>query len=186
MSISQVESRHITSTNRITLRLSNSILKILKSEADRKDIPLNALVTKILMRNIAENNINTLPNITLPCYLFVRILGSLDSKFLEELIEEGPSLVKKIFIIQGIIFELDEVIDKHFILLSKYCGWYKFTHEVRDRHYRLIFETDLGSQWIKFLTGYVRNILKSLDVHIEKEHFHDNIIVVELRRYGTG
>lgn len=176
--------RTLSATNRITLRLPTNILEVLKGEAGRKDIPLNALVTKILTKNIAfDTSINLIPNITIPHFLFAKIIDSLGEQSFEELAKEGPSLVKKLFVIQGIRYELKEVIDNYFLLVGKHCGWYKFTYDAKSPYYRLVFETQSTQQWTKFLSAYVKFILESLRVNIENHSLTDNVIVFEIRDY---
>jgi hypothetical protein len=179
--------KRIQSTNRITLRIPTSTLKVLKAEADRRDIPLNALVIKILSRSIAfDTTVNTMPNIILPYLLFAKILDDLDNSSIEKLVKEGPHLVGKLFMILGIKYGLKEVIENYLIVLGKYCGWYNFTYESNGPHYRLVFETQIGSNWTRFLAEYIRSLLESLRVYIETNSINDNVIVFELRDYGAS
>jgi len=170
------------STNRITLRLPNSILEKLKKESERKDLPLNAIITKILSKNTAyDMEFNAISTITISHLLFSKIMDSVDDIALKEIADEGPDVIKKMFTITGIEYKLDNVIEKYFVIFSKYCGWFKFTHEINKPHYRFVFETSLGEKWTKFLSLYVKNILDSLKIHVDNESIHDNVIVFQFR-----
>jgi hypothetical protein len=165
-------------SHRVTLRLPNSVSSVLKKEAEKRDLPLNALITKILFKNVSfDMQINALPAVTMSDFLFSRMIDKISDKDLEEIAKEGPSAIRKLFAIQGIEYKLDEITENHFVVMSKYCGWFSFTQTVKNDRYRLIFETQLGSKWIQFIALYVTNILESLHVCIESKIVHENVII---------
>jgi hypothetical protein len=167
-----------TGAKRITLRLPNRVSSTLKKEAERRDLPLNALITKILFKNVSfDMQINSLPSVTMSDFLFSRMIDKLSTKDLEEIAKEGPDAIRKLFAIQGIEYKLDEIIENHFVMMSKYCGWFSFTNNSKNDKYRLIFETQLGSKWMQFLSLYVTNILESLKIHIDNKSIHENVLV---------
>jgi hypothetical protein len=168
------------STNRITLRLPNSVLNALKKEAEKKDLPLNALVTKMLNKIVSfDMQLDAMPTILMSHILFTKIIDEIDESSMEEIAREGPNIVKNLFMILGLGYELDNVINNYLVTLGKYCGWYKFNSEITRNHYRLVFEIKLGSKWAKFVTAYMRNILESLKIHIDNESVNHNVIVFE-------
>jgi len=168
----------VSGTQRMTLRIPNSITNILKKEADKRDLPLNALITKILFKNVSyDMQVNTLPAVTVSDVLFSRIIDKLDANDLAEIAKEGPDIIKKIFAIQGIDYTLKEVMDKHFIIMGKYCGWYSFNNTGSGENHRLVFETQLGTKWIDFLMLYVTNILESLKITINAKLVHENVAI---------
>ena len=170
------------STNRITLRLPNNILEKLKKESERKDIPLNAVIARILSKNTTyDMEFNTVSTITMSHALFSDIMDSADDTALAKIAAQSPDIIKKLFTIMGIDYKLDNVIEKYFVIFSKYCGWFKFTHDVKGQHYRFVFETHLGEKWTKFLSLYVKNILDSLKIRVDNESTHDNIILYEFK-----
>lgn len=180
----EFEIHKMRSTNRITLRLPNNILEKLKKEAERKDIPLNSVITKILSKNIMyDMEFNSIPTITMSNVLFSKIMDSVDDTTLEKIAEEGPDVIKKLFTIIGAEYNLDSIIEKYFVTFSKYCGWFKFTYEPNDSYYRFVFETQLGKKWTKFLSLYIRNILESLKIHVDNESVHDNVILFQFKNY---
>src|SRR5690242_10516751 len=159
----EFEMRKTRSTNRITLRLPSNVLEKLKEESERKDLPLNSVITKILSKNITyDMEFNSIPTITMSHVLFSKIMDNVDDATLEKIAVEGPNVIKKLFTIMGIQYNLDNIIEKYFVIFSKYCGWFKFTYVTSDLDYRLVFETQLGEKWTKFLSLYVKNILESL------------------------
>ena len=163
---------------RITLRLPNSVSSTLKKEAEKRDLPLNALITKILFKNVSfDMQINALPAVTMSDFLFSRIMDKIDDADLEEIAREGPDAIKKLFAIQGIHYGLKEIIENHFVMMGKYCGWYSFSNDVKNEKYRLVFETQLGAKWTKFLVVYIANILESLNIHIDEKSVHRNVLV---------
>lgn len=168
----------VPGTQRMTLRIPNSISSVLKKEADKRDLPLNALITKILFKNVSyDMQVNTLPAVTVSDILFSRIIDKLDASDLDEIAREGPDIIKKIFAIQGIEYNLKEVMEKHFVIMGKYCGWYSFNNTGSGENHRLVFETQLGTKWIDFLMVYVTNILESLKITIHAKLVHENVVI---------
>src|SRR4029077_3308583 len=149
------------STNRITLRLPNNVLNILKKEADKKDLPLNALVTKMLTKIVSfDMQLDAMPTIIMSHALFAKMIDKIDEPSMEEITKEGPNIIKNLFTILGFRYELDNVINNHLVILGKYCRWYKLSPEITRSNYRLVFEIQLGSKWAKFVASYVKNILE--------------------------
>ncbi|MGI0026832.1 MAG: hypothetical protein ACREAD_03210 [Nitrosopumilaceae archaeon] len=178
----EFEVHKMRSTNRLTLRLPNNVLEKLKKEAERKDLPLNAVITKILSKNtIYEMEFNVIPTITMSQVLFSKMVDNVADTTLEKIAREGPDVIKKLFTIIGIDYKLDNVIEKYFVIFSKYCGWFKFTYEINDSHYRFVFETPLGEKWTNFLSSYIRSVLGSLKIHVDNESVHDNILLFEFK-----
>ena len=165
-------------SHRVTLRLPNSVSSVLKKEAEKRDLPLNALITKILFKNVSfDMQINALPAVTMSDFLFSRMIDRISDTDLEDIAKEGPDAIKKLFAIQGIEYKLDEIIENHFVVMSKYCGWFSFGNTIKNDKYRLIFETQLGSKWMQFIVLYVENILESLHIHVESKTVHDNVVI---------
>ncbi len=163
---------------RITLRLPNSVSNTLKKEAEKRDLPLNALITKILYKNVSfDMQINALPSITMSDFLFSRLIEKISYEDLVVIAKEGPDAIRKLFAIQGIDYNLNEIIENHFVMMSKYCGWFSFTSNIKNDKHRLIFETQLGPKWTQFLDLYVNSILESLKIKIDEKTIHENIIV---------
>ena len=168
------------STNRITLRLPNSVLNILKKEAEKKDLPLNALLTKMLTKIVSfDMQLDVMPTIIMSHALFTKMIDEIDEPSMEEISREGPNIIKNLFTILGLRYELDNVINNYLVTLGKYCGWYKLNPEITHNNYRLVFEIQLGSKWTKFVAEYVKNILKSLKIHIDNESINHNVVVFE-------
>src|SRR5690242_7749486 len=141
----EFEVRKTRSTNRVTLRLPNNILEKLKKESERKDIPLNSIITKILSKNITyDMEFNSIPTITMSNALFSKIIDGVGDSTLEKIAADGPNVIKKIFTIMGIQYNLENIIEKYFVIFSKYCGWFKFTYDSNDSDHRFVFETPLG------------------------------------------
>ncbi len=184
MLASEIQESQMKSTNRMTLRLPNHILKKLKKEAEKKDLPLNAVITKILSKNTNyEMEFNAIPSITMSHNLFLKMIDKIDEENLEKISVDGPDVIKKLFTIIGVDYNLDNITEKYFIILAKYCGWFKFTHTIDGNHYRFVFETSFGSKWTKFLLSYVKNILHSLKIHLDNESIHDNVILFEFKTH---
>lgn len=162
------------------------MLEVLKKEAEKRDLPLNALVTKILYKNISfDLHMKAMPSITMQHDLFMKIIDRIDESCMEEIAKEGPNIVKKLFKILGLEYNLDHVVYSYFDVVGKYCDWYDFTYEIKRDKYRLVFNTQLSSKWTKFLLRYMRAILESLKIHIDDESVNDGIIVFEFsNRYN--
>jgi len=172
------------STNRITLRLPNSVLNALKKEAETKDLPLNALVTKMLNKIVSfDMQLDAMPTIIMSHVLFTKIIDKIDEASMKEIAREGPNIIKTLFTILGFRYDLDNVINNYLVTLGKYCGWYKFIPEITRNHYRLVFEIQLGSKWTKFVVAYVKNILESLMINIDDESINDKVIVFEFTKH---
>lgn len=173
----------LMSTDRITLRLPRNLLNVLRKESEERDLPLNALINRILDKSVLkEGRINVLPTISVSNMLFEKILEKLDKVTIDEVSKIGPTVTRKYFTLLNQDYTIDNLITDYFMILSKYCGWYKFHHEKINNVYRLVFETPLGSKWTKFLASYVKAILLSFRVHIDEESIEDNIIIFEFRK----
>jgi hypothetical protein len=160
-------------TNRITLRLPNNILEVLKKESKKRDLPLNAIISRILSKNVIfDIQLNVLPTITMSQALFSKIFDKLDEKNQREIVLYVPKSVKQLFALLNLNYDLKNIIENHFLIMDKYCGWYNFHYDIKGDNCRLVFESDLGPDWIQFLRLYVTSILNSLrksniDVKIE-------------------
>lgn len=169
------------STNRVTLRLQNDLLEILKSEASKTDLTLNAFINKTLNKTILyEENVNAILNVVFPHDFFLLIVDKLSKSDIQELADRGPGVVKKLFNIIGMQYDIDHVIHNYFAVIGKYCKWFEFSHKVSRDQYRLVFCADSTTpKWVLFLNFYIKSILKSLKVIITSESQHDGIIVFE-------
>jgi len=170
-------------TQRLTIRLPTPLLDRLKKESDKKDLPVNALINRALVKVILrEEQINTLPNILIPNILFEKVIDELDNNSLEKMANMGPNIVKKFFMIQNQRLTLENVISNYFSVLSKYCGWFTFHHEKLVDKYRLVFESSLGLKWSRFLFNYIRNILNVTESSNINGYFDDDVIVFEIAK----
>ena len=172
-------------TNRITLRIQNDTLEVLKNEAEKKDLTLNAMVNKILVKNVAyDENVNVVETMIIPHDLFLIMVEKMKKSELIEIAKEGPRIVKKIFDIMGVTYDVDHVIANYFIVLDKYCNWFEFSHKVNGSKYRLIFCAGTNDKWAEFIQNYVKAILESLKIIISNESHSDGIIVFEFAHRG--
>ena len=175
--------QRLPSTNRVTLRLPNQVLEILKEETEKKDLTLNALVTKILFKNISfDLHVKVMPNITIPPEIFIEFINKSEKSTIEEIAKNGPALVKKLFRILGVEYELDNVINNYFGMVGKYCELYSFSHQIKHNRYRLVFNTVLGPKWTIFLSIYAEAILKSLRILVDEVSVNDGVIVFEFSK----
>jgi len=172
--------QQLPTTNRVTLRLPNQVLEILKKEAEKKDLTLNALVTKILFKNASfELYVKAVPNMTIPHEIFIEFINKSNNSAIEEIAKNGPSIVKKLFRILGLEYNLDNVIYSYFEMIGKYCEWYSFSHQIKHNRRRLVFNTMLGPKWTVFLSIYAKSILESLKIHVDEVSVNDGVIVFE-------
>jgi hypothetical protein len=168
------------STNRLTLRLQSDLLETLKQNADKKDLTLNAMITNILNKNATyDETVNVVPNMIIPHDLFLNIVSKIREPDMHEIVKNGPNVVKKLFDIMGLPYDIDHVIYNYLTMLSKYCNWFELTHKITGTHYRLVFCTGNDSKWSTFVQQYIRTILESLKIIITNESHHAGIIVFE-------
>jgi hypothetical protein len=173
-------SKRIT-TERLTLRIPSHLLDRIKKESDKKDLPVNALINRVLVKSfLYEDQINVLPRISISHILFGKIIEELDDSSIEKTSILGSDIVKKYFTIQNQILTLENIITNYFSLLSKYCGWFTFNSERISDKYRLVFEASIGSKWSQFLFKYIKSILSMIEVSIVNESHEDNVIVFEV------
>jgi len=176
-----MESQNTRWTKRITLRIPENVLEILKNESDKKVLPLNALIGRILANYVNfDMNKNILSTITMSQLLFSKIIYRLNESEKSELALQGPKTVKQLFALLNLEYNLPNVIENYFAVVGKYCGWYSFDHYSDKNQYRLVFKSELDEEWIKFLTLYIRTLLKSLNVKIKNEKIHDCVIIFEI------
>lgn len=175
-----------SSTNRVTLRLQNELLDILRNEASKKDLTLNAFINKVLNKTVLyEENVNAILNVVFPHDFFLLIVDKLSESDIQELAERGPGVVKKLFNILGMQYDIDHVIHNYFAVIGKYCKWFEFSYKVSRDQYRLVFCADYTSpKWVLFLNVYIKSVLESLKVAVKSESLQDGIIVFEF--FSTG
>ena len=90
----------LSNTNRITLRLPNNILQVLKKESEKRDLPLNAVISRILSKNVIfDMKMNVLPTITMSHTLFSKIFSKLDETNQRDIVLYVPKSVKHLFIL---------------------------------------------------------------------------------------
>jgi len=167
-------------TCRITVRLSNKVLQELKKESDKSVLPLSSTINRILSNYVIfDIKKNTIPTITMSQILLSKLVKNLDQSEKAELAEQGPKTIMKLFAMLNLEFTLPNVIENYFTIVGRYCGWYVFNYYLKNDQYRLVFKTELGEEWIEFLSIYLKNILKSLKIRIEKEIIDDSVIVFE-------
>jgi hypothetical protein len=160
--------------------LSQELLEILKIEAEAKTLSLNATIGRILYRYADfDMKKETLPCITISHILLSKILDKLKESEKNEIVLSAPFIIKKLFVLDNLTFNLQNVIENYFSWVGKYAGWYDFKYEKKDNHYRLIFSSQISKYWIKFVSKYVRYILQSLKIRIDSEHLDDTIVVFE-------
>jgi hypothetical protein len=171
---------NLVSSTRTTLRLPDDILKALKEKASKKDASLNAIIAKILRKNVIfDMRMNALPSITMSQTLFSIILDKLTLTQKQEIETRGIQTVKNLFTVLDLEYNTKNVLNEYFTILGKYCGWFTFHYDVDENHYRLVFETELGHSWIEFLQFYIQKILQSLKVTIDNESIADSVLIVE-------
>ena len=85
-----MKSVHKKSTKRITLRLHENILEILNNESDKRDLPINAIIGRILANYVKfDMNKNIIPTITMSQLLLSKILHRLNESEKKELFLQG-------------------------------------------------------------------------------------------------
>jgi len=172
--------RRLDLTNRVTLRLPNSIFLSLKKESEKHDLPLNAIITRILSKNVIfDMKMNVLPTITMSQTLFSKIMTKLDEKNQREIVLYVPKSVKHLFTLLNLNYDLTSIIENHFVMMDKYCGWYAFSSDVKGDNYRLVFESELGPDWIQFLRLYITSILNSLRIKNIDVTIEGSVLVFE-------
>ena len=169
------------SSNRVTVRLQTDLVEVLKVQASKTDLTLNAFINKILNKNVVyEENVNAILNVVFPHDFFLLIVDKLEENDIRELAERGPGVVKKLFNVIGMQYDIDHVIHNYFAVIGKYCKWFEFSQRVSHNKYRLVFCADSSSpKWVSFLTFYIESILESLRVMITNKSHQDGIIVFE-------
>lgn len=169
-----------TTNSRITLRLPNNLLESLKTTAHNKDLSLNTLISNILSKNkIYGETINLIPNVVIPYDLLSVIVQEMNDSDMLVISKESPLIVKKLFDIMGVVYDVDNVIRNYFMLLSKFCNWFEFSYARKGKKYRLVFSTKKDAQWIKLIQNHVKTILQSLKIDMSNEYVRDDIIVFE-------
>jgi len=180
MEIKDMEILEKTMNSRITLRLPHDILESLKTDAHKKDLSLNTLISNILSKNVTYGEtVNLIPNVIIPYDLLSIIVREMTDPHVITISKGGPMIVKKLFDIMGMAYNIDNVIQSYFTPMSKYCNWFEFSYVQKGKKYRLVFSTGKDAQWIKLIQNYVKMILQSLKIIIYDEYIHDGVIVFE-------
>jgi len=168
------------STNKVSIRLPNNTLEVLKKKADEKDLTLSSQIIRVLNENVLfDLHLRSMPYVIVSQLLFEEIIKTMTDSQIEKVAKLGPVIIKKLCQISGWEYAIDSVIENYFMMLSKYCGMFKLKHSVHHAKYRLVFETKIGKKWERFLSTYVRSILDSMKTHIDHESIDDGIIIFE-------
>ena len=168
-------------TNRLTLRLPNKLIQVLQNESEKRDLPLNAVINRILSKNVIfDMRMNARPTIIMSQALFSKILVQLDEQRQKWIVQYVPKSVKELFILHNLKYDLTNVIENHFSIMAKYCGWYTFNYDITGNKYRLVFESDLGQAWLSFLKLYIRSIIHSMRINITNEVSEESVLVFEI------
>jgi len=164
-------------TFKITVRIQEQTYLKLKDEAEARVLPVNAVINRIL-----ENYVifymrkNMLPTITTSKILASKIVQKLSQEEMEEIALQGPKTILKLFTLLDLDFNLQNIIEHYFSIVEKYCGWYSFNYTKKGNHLRLIFNSDLGPRWNKFLVLYISAILKSLKLKFETSTINSMLV----------
>lgn len=165
---------------RVTLRLQTDLLAVLMEEANKRDLTLNALINRTLNRiSSYDNNVNVVQCVTMPHELFLEMITEIPQNSIHEIGKGGPRIVKKLFNILGMKYDLEHVINSYFTILGKYCGWFEFSYKEQFGNYRLVFCAGKDPKWGSFVQAYVKNILDSLKIAPINDSMHDGIVVFE-------
>lgn len=165
---------------RVTLRLQTDLVDTLMEEAQKRDLTMNALINRILSKNVSyDNNVNLVQCLTMPQELFLEIINEVPQDSIQEIGKGGPHIIKKLFSISGIKYDLEHIIENYFSILGKYCGWFEFSYKEQFGKYRLVFCAGKDPKWSMFIKAYVKNILNSLKITTINDSIHDGVIVFE-------
>jgi hypothetical protein len=170
---------------RVTLRLQTDLHDALMKEAHKRDLTMNALINRILSKNMSyDDNVNVIQCVTMPQELFLEMMNSIPQNSINEIGKSGPRIVKKLFSLIGIQYDLKHVIENYFVILGKYCGWFEFSHKERFGDYRLVFYVGKDPKWSVFVHAYVKDILNSLKVISMNDSIQDGIVIFEFTDKG--
>ena len=111
--------------------------------------------------------------------LFHEIIKGISYNEIQEIGKNGPKIARKLFSIAGIQYDLYHIIHNYFAVLSKYCGWFEFSHKEQYGKHRLVFSTEKDPKWSVFVQSYVKSILDSLKIIGINGLECDGIIVFE-------
>ncbi|MDE1829627.1 MAG: hypothetical protein KGI25_04830 [Thaumarchaeota archaeon] len=150
----------------------------MRKGADEKDLPLNSFIVKILNKHVSfDKRFEMMPSILTSQILFSAIIESLDEPTMNELSKLAPRMVKKLAALGGWEYNLDNIIENYFSIIGKYCGWYQFRYKEERSNYTLVFETNMGRKWARFVSKYIKSILESLKVHITEESIDEEVVI---------
>lgn len=171
-------------TNRVTVRLPNRVIVELQKEADKRDLPLSSLMAKTLNKVASfDMKQRSIPKIIVPELLFDVMLDELPESSVRKIAKDfGPKLARKTMLAAEMKrYDLDSVIENHFLLLAKYCGWFQFDCHKSQNSYVLSFTTkNRSSKWMEFLSIYVQSILGSLKVRIDEKIMDDDTVILHV------
>ncbi len=165
---------------RVALRLQSDLHDALIEEAHKRDLTMNALINKILSKNMSyDNNVSVVQCVTMPHELFLEMINQMSQNSINEIGKGGPRIVQKLFSLIGIPYDLEHVIENYFVILGKYCGWFEFSHKKQFGDYRFVFCTGKDQKWSTFVHAYVKNILNSLKITSMNDSVQDGIVIFE-------
>ena len=169
-----------TQNERMTIRLQKTLVDSLKKQAEEQDLPINSIISRILIQHFSEKRVDVLPSISVSHILFENMLRGIDDPKLEKIATSGKLITKKYFDLINENHEFENVVKNYFTILGKYCGWFIFHQEKNGSVHKLIFESELGDNWSRFLRTYIKSILEKCKVKIISESCENDVIIFEV------
>jgi hypothetical protein len=147
----------------VSYRIPDEVKGTLETEAKRRNINMNALVSQILAKytsfDMIADHVEAVP---LNKSLFTGMLNRIETEEMEMLGKElGPKLIKRTFAFLSLDFNIDGLIEHYFRALSTYSRWYSFNVSWSGANRRLLFEHSYGPKWSAFLKQYLAGVIRS-------------------------
>jgi len=168
---------------RVTIRVPEIILDKLKTEAENKKLSFNSYLSKLLYKNVVSDlELKAIPSINIGQSLFTNLVSFSNEKQLSKLATEEVETIKKLFKILGYEYTIKNVIKKYFTIMGEQWNWYQFNYFEESNKCRLIFQTNLGKNWLRFLTLIVLMVMESMKIPVSDEYVKNDTLVVEFSK----
>lgn len=167
-----------------TIRINREYDDVLKLEADRRGISVNALMDQILKRYVeALRYFDNQTAIVLSDSTLLELIGFLNTEMLSIAgTNSGIDRPKDRLLMRGLPLNYESVIWFLSQVLGEYNGWFRSDYHLGNEEVQIHFRHRLGMKWSTFLQSYIEGMF--LELFDVKPEFRvlDHSVTITLNR----
>jgi len=172
-----------TTTTR-TIRINEEYDDVLKLEADRRGISVNALMDQILKRYVeAQRYFDNQTAIVLSDSTLLELVGFLNTEMLSIAgTNSGIDRPKDRLLMRGLPLDYESVLWFISQVLGEYNGWFRSDYHTGKDEHQIHLRHRLGMKWSTFLQSYLEGMFYELFDIKPRFHVLEHSVTVTLDR----